>query len=154
MCGADCWTYHRLVVSKLNLRIQPARRHQGKKAPKILGVSKLNQDSMRQAFLMDICNQMNAINLSSENPEENWAVFHKTVHSSAATILAHPSRKHQDWFEENDDKIQRLLEEKQRLHKAHQDDTISVSKKAAYSNICKTVQTKLRDMHSGGSRIS
>ena len=25
MCGADCWTDHRLVVSKLNLRIQPAR---------------------------------------------------------------------------------------------------------------------------------
>ena len=25
MCGADSWTDHRLVVSKLNLRIQPAR---------------------------------------------------------------------------------------------------------------------------------
>ena len=24
MCGADCWTDHRLVISKLNLRIQPA----------------------------------------------------------------------------------------------------------------------------------
>ena len=35
MCGADCWTDHNLVVSKLNLRIQPARRPQGKKAPKI-----------------------------------------------------------------------------------------------------------------------
>ena len=43
MCGADCWTDHRLVVSKLNLRIQPARRPQGKKAPKRLDVSKLNK---------------------------------------------------------------------------------------------------------------
>ena len=25
MCGADCWTDHRLVVGKLNLPIQPAR---------------------------------------------------------------------------------------------------------------------------------
>ena len=33
-----------------------------------------------------------------------------------------------------------------RLNKIHQDDTSSVSKKAAYSNICKTVQTKLRNM--------
>ena len=33
MCGADCWTDHRLVVSKLNLRIQPVRRPQGKKVP-------------------------------------------------------------------------------------------------------------------------
>ena len=39
-----------------------------------------------------------------------------------------------------------LLEEKQRLHKAQQDDNSSVSKKAAYCNICKTVKTKLRDM--------
>ena len=146
MCGADCWSDHRLVVSKLNLRMQPARRPQGKKAPKRLEVSKLNQDSMRQAFLMDICNQLDAIKLSSENPEDNWTVCHQTIHSSAATTLGHPSRKHQDWFDENDDEIQRLLEEKHRLHKAHQDDTSSVSKKAAYSNICKTVQTKLRDM--------
>ena len=34
MCGADCWTDHRLVVSKLNLRIQPVRRPQGKKVLK------------------------------------------------------------------------------------------------------------------------
>ena len=146
MCGADCWTDHRLVVSKLNLRIQPARRPQGKKAPKRLDVSKLNKDSMRQDFLTDICNQLDAMNLSSEDPEENWTVFHKTVLYSAASTLGHPSRKHQDWFDENDDEIQRHLEEKHRLHKAHQDDTSSVSKKAAYSNICKTVQTKLRDM--------
>ena len=36
MCGADCWTDQRLVVSKWNLRIQPARRPQGKKVPKRL----------------------------------------------------------------------------------------------------------------------
>ena len=49
VCGADCWTDHRLVVSKLNLRIQPVRRPQGKKVPKKLDVSKLKQDSKRQA---------------------------------------------------------------------------------------------------------
>ena len=47
--------------------------------------------SMRQAFLTDICNQLDAINLSSENPKENWTVFHKIVHSSAATG--------EDWIE-------------------------------------------------------
>ena len=39
-----------------------------------------------------------------------------------------------------------LLEEKHCLHKAHQGDTRSVSNKAAYNNICKTVQNRLRDM--------
>ena len=145
-CGADCWTDHRLVVSKLNLRIQPARRPQGKKAPKRLDVSKLNHDSMRQAFINDISDQLGAMNLSSEDPEENWTVFQKVVHSSAATTIGHPSCKHQDWFDENDEEIKLLLEEKRCLHKAHQDDTSSVSKKAAYNNICKTVQNRLRDM--------
>ena len=42
--------------------------------------------------------------------------------------------------------IELLLEEKHCLQKAHQDDTSSVSKKAANSSICKTVQNRLRDM--------
>ena len=77
MCGED----HSLVVSKVNLRIQPARRPQGKKAPKRLDISKLNHDSIRQAFINDISNQLGAMNLSSEDPEENWTVFQKVVHS-------------------------------------------------------------------------
>ena len=44
------------------------------------------------------------------------------VHSSAATTLGHPSRKHQDWFDDNDEEIVSLLEEKH-LNKTHQDDT-------------------------------
>ena len=45
ICGADCWTDHRLIGTKLNLRIQPALRPQGKKAPKRLAVSNLRQDN-------------------------------------------------------------------------------------------------------------
>ena len=75
------------LSANFNLRIQPARRPQGKKAPKRLDVSKLNHDSMRQAFINDISNQLGAMNLSSEDPEENWTVFQKVVHSSAATTI-------------------------------------------------------------------
>ena len=52
------------------------------------------------------------LNLSSDNPEENWTVFQKVVHSSAATTIGHPYRKHQDWFDENDEEIKLLLEKK------------------------------------------
>ena len=82
---------------------------------------------MRQAFLTDICNHLDAINLNSENPEEKWTVFHITVHSSAATTLGHPSRNYQDWFHENDDEIQKILAEKYRLHKAHQDINMTLA---------------------------
>ena len=68
------------------------------------------------------------------------------MHSSAATTIGHLSRKHEDWFDENDEEIKLLLEEKHCLHKAHQDDTSSVSKKAAFNNIYKTIQNRFRDM--------
>ena len=97
---------------------------------------------MRQALISDFCNHLGAMNLSLEETEENWTAFQYAVHSSATTTLGHPSRKHQECFDESDES---LLEEKHRLHKAHQGDTSSVSKKAAYSNICKTVQNKLSD---------
>ena len=57
-----------------------------------------------------------------------------------------PSTLQQDWFDENDEEIQGLLEEKRQKHKTYVSDTSSVSNKAAYSNICKTVLTGLRDM--------
>ena len=67
MCGADCWTDHRLVISKLNLRIPPVRRPQGKKVLKKLDVSKLKQDNKRQAFVNDLCNRLDALEHSSED---------------------------------------------------------------------------------------
>ena len=56
------------------------------------------------------------MNLSSEDPEENLTVFQEVVKSSAATTIGHPSRKHQDWFDENDEEIKLLLDEKHCLH--------------------------------------
>ena len=122
MCGADCWTDHR----KLNLRIQPIRRPQGNKVPKKLDVSKLKQDSKRQAFVNDLCSRLDALEHSSEDVDKSWTVFRDTVHSSAMDSLGPVSRKHQDWFDENDKEIQGLLEEKHQKHKAYLRNTSSV----------------------------
>ena len=48
MCGAECWTDHRLYVSKLRLLIQPQRRPQGKKLIKRLNVNKLSDKSVSE----------------------------------------------------------------------------------------------------------
>ena len=112
MCGADCWTDHRLVVSKLNLRIQPVLRPQGKNVPKNLDVSKLKHNSKRQAFVNDLCSRLHALEHSSEDVDESWTVFRDTVHSSAMDSLGPVSLKHQDCFDKNDKETQGLIEEK------------------------------------------
>ena len=81
-----------------------------------------------------------------EQRHEAGVGFAIKSHSSAMDSLGPVSRKHQDWFDENDKEIQGLLEEKHQKHKAYLRNTSSVSSKTAYSNICKTVQTRLRDM--------
>ena len=83
---------------------------------------------------------------SSEDVDESWTVLGDTVHSSAMHSLGPVSRKHQDCFDENDKKIQGLFEEKHQKHKAYLRNTSSVPSKTVYSNICKTVQMRLRDM--------
>ena len=114
--------------------------------PKKLDVSKLKQDSKRKTFVNDLCSRLDALEHSSEDVDESWTVFRNTVHSSAMDSLGPVSRKHQDQVDENDKEIQGLLEEKHQKHKAYLRNTSSVSSKTAYSNICKTVQTRLRDM--------
>ena len=98
-----------------------------------MDVSKLNQHNKRQAFITDICNFVGEVQLSSEDLEGSWTVFRNAVHSLAVDTLGY--RKDQDWFDENDEEIQGLLEDKHCLHKIHHADTNSVSKKAAYNNI-------------------
>ena len=90
--------------------------------------------------------RLDALEHISEDVNESWTVFRDTIYSSAIDSLGPVSRKHQDWFDENDKEIQGLLEEKHQKHKAYLRNASSVSRKTAYSNICKAVQTRFRDM--------
>ena len=48
---------------------------------------------------------MGALQLSSEDPEENLTAFRNAFHSSAVDTLGQKSCKHQDWFVENGEEI-------------------------------------------------
>ena len=74
--------------------------------PKKLDVSKLKQDSKRKAFVNYLCSRLDALEHSSEDVDESWTVFRETVYSLAMDSLGPLSRKHQDWFDENDKEIQ------------------------------------------------
>ena len=54
--------------------------------------------------------------------------------------------KNQDWFDENDEEIKEILAENNRLHRIYQLDQSSAAKKTAFTNIRRTVQTRLRKM--------
>jgi len=146
MCGAECWTDHRLIISKLNIRIHPPRRPQGKMAPKRLHLSGLEDKGFRQYFSEALDSRLESLPLDSDDIEEDWSAFRDTTYSTAKEILGCTKRKHQDWFDENDEEIKKLLDEKHRLLKEYLNDRNSVTKKAAFCKIRSQVQSKLRVM--------
>ena len=140
MCGADCWTDHRLIISKTKLLIQPTRRPQGQKVAKRLNVNKLKLPSVQEELSTTLSQQL------SEVKGSDWDSLKTTIHSVALQVLGPKTRNHQDWFDENDAEIQTVLEEKRQLFKAHQDDPNSASKKDAYDGKRSEAQKKLRIM--------
>ena len=140
VCGATCWTDHKLVISKVNLQIHPKRRPQGKKAAKRLNVAKLKSSESRNKFIHSLDSKLNDGAIAHGDVEEEWKKLRDAVYSTAAECLGHTTHKQQDWFDENDEAITALLKEKHYLHRAYQNDPSSSSKKAAYSSCRRTIQ--------------
>ena len=63
----------------------------------------------------------------------------------AYETIGQTKRKHQDWFDENNDEINNLLEEKYRIQRVLENNK-SPANQAAYNSICSTVQRRLRQM--------
>ncbi|CAH1277239.1 Hypp9517 [Branchiostoma lanceolatum] len=146
MCGAECWTDHRLIVSKVKLRIQPKRRPQGQKICKRLDTAKLKQGETATRLASDLHSKLKDLHIGEASVEYDWSTLKKTVYTTAFQHLGSTKRRNQNWFDENDAQISSLLAEKHRLHRLTMNDPASTSKKAAFKNIRRECQQRLRKM--------
>ncbi|CAI9724935.1 Hypothetical predicted protein [Octopus vulgaris] len=146
MCDAECWTDNSLVVSKLNLRVQPRRRPQNRKAPKHSNIGKLKDSNIKQLFTDTLEQCLDPIVLQGKDIEETWAALGVTLYDTAMECLGPSTKKHKEWFDENCVEIKQLLDEKHRVYKAHLTDPKSVSKKDRLQIVRSKIQTKLRQM--------
>ena len=103
MCGAECWTDHRLMICKLNLRILPPSRPQGKKPPKRLDISKLRVPQAKESLTNAVDSKLSSLSSISMDIESDWAAFRDSVYSAAKDEIGVARRKHRDWFDENNE---------------------------------------------------
>ena len=144
MCGAECWTDHRLIISIINIRILPKQRPQGKPAPKRLNVVSLNKEAVGTELKETLEERAQQIQIS-DNVVESWEAFQDEVYRKAYETIEQTKRKHQDWFEEKNDEINNLLLEKYRIPRVLENNK-SPANQAAYNNIRSTVQQILQQM--------
>nr|VZI51958.1 unnamed protein product [Spirometra erinaceieuropaei] len=157
IAGADGWTDHRLVISKMRIRLQPRRRPQGKRPPGKLNVALLSLPAHRLHFSNELAQRLDNLPIAAaaddaaaaaaENAsvENRWCQLRDTVQSTAIAVLGRAPRQHQDWFDDNDADIRNLLAEKNRLYKAYVDHPTE-DNKAAFYRSRRQLQQRLREM--------
>ncbi|BHF83399.1 hypothetical protein SprV_0902654100 [Sparganum proliferum] len=157
--GADGWTDHRLVISKMRIRLQPRRRPQGKRPPGKLNVALLSLPAHHLHFSNELAQRLDNLPIvaaaandaaaaaadEQASVENRWCQLRDTIQSTALAVLGRARRQHQDWFDDNDAVISNLLAEKNRLHKAYVDHP-TADNKAAFYRSRRQLQQRLREM--------
>ncbi|BHF73173.1 hypothetical protein SprV_0401625000 [Sparganum proliferum] len=142
IAGADGWTDHCLVISKMRIRVQPRRRPQGKRPPGKLNIALLSLPAHHLHFSNELAQRLDNLPIA--------AVADDTAAADAAAENASVENRwcqlrDTDWFDDNDAVISNLLAEKNRLHKAYVDHPIADNKGAFYRSR-RHLQQRLREM--------
>ncbi|VDL85302.1 unnamed protein product [Schistocephalus solidus] len=132
--SADGWTDHRLVLSKMRLRLPPRRRPQSKRPQGNLNTVLLNMPAHELHFSNELAKRLANLPVTDADVsvEERWCQLRDTIQSAALDVLGHAHCQHQDWFDDNDAAINALLVEKNQLHKAYVDRPTAAKEIAFY----------------------
>ena len=84
--------------------------------------------------------------MDTDTAEHAWTVFRDAVFSAAETALGFCKRKHQDWFDQNNQDILTLIEAKRSAHAAWLSDKNSASKHAHFKQLRRQVQSRTREL--------
>ena len=143
MRGADCWTDHYLLRSKLSLRIRPpvSRRAAKKKLNCILLA---NDNIARYEYNEALSNRLSGVPPTEIEP--GWKHFTENVNSAATETIGYARRKNKDWFDANLPGIQELLECKNRAHSALLSNPSSVRLRDIWKQARSSAERALRGM--------
>ncbi|BHF79343.1 hypothetical protein SprV_0602246300 [Sparganum proliferum] len=157
IAGADGWTDHRLLISKMRIRLQHRRRPRGWRSPGKLNIDLLSLPAHHLHFSNELAQWLDnlliavaaadAADVTAEDAsvENRWCQLLDTVQSTAIVVLGRARRQHQDWFDDNDAVISNLLTEKNRLHKAYKNHPTD-DNRAAFYRSRRHLQQRLREM--------
>ncbi|KAJ1179730.1 hypothetical protein NDU88_004964, partial [Pleurodeles waltl] len=98
------------------------------------------------SLIDNLNSKLDQLSFGTNRAEEDQAAFRDVVYNTANAHLDQNTHKHQDWFDNNDEDIQKLLDEKHEAFRSRQQDTTPVSNKVAYNSIKIKLQAKLREM--------
>lgn len=146
MRGAECWTDHRLIRSKMRICMKPRYRNTNHKTENIdyscLKISEKQAD-FEKMFEEEI-NKDNINSIHCTNVESTWETLKNILKKVCKTICGSKKRKTPDWFRENETFICPLLEEKRTLLEKMLSNPQNIIFERDFKNIKSKVQRTTR----------
>uniref|UniRef100_A0A803TFN5 Endonuclease/exonuclease/phosphatase domain-containing protein n=1 Tax=Anolis carolinensis TaxID=28377 RepID=A0A803TFN5_ANOCA len=144
MTGADdCWTDHRLIRSTMAIKIVPKRRLQGRKTRRKMNTQALQEPSKRALLQTTLKDHLPTEH--PENVEEHWNKLKTSIITACEETIGYQTKKHQDWFDDNDKEIQQLIDKKRKAFQTWQRDTNCAAMKKIYASAKAEVQRRTRE---------
>ncbi|KAK2150128.1 hypothetical protein NP493_2854g00013 [Ridgeia piscesae] len=141
MRGANCWTDHQRLRSKEAFRIRQKHNRQGTSKPTKLTTAKLSTISHRETFEQEMDNTLVQWEENENSTQdEEWAALQQVVYNTAKTYLGKPDRKHQDWFDPKDQKLQTLVSRRDQAHQRVLQTRSTRPTTAEYKDACRLLQ--------------
>ena len=109
--SADCWSDHHILCSDICINIMHKRKVQATPQSKKLNVNRLKDSKTQDLLSKNICHELDDPSLermSSLDVDQHWECLRDAVFSAASETLGF-KRRNKDWFDSNDEEIERLL---------------------------------------------
>ena len=109
MRGADCSTDHLMLISRLAFSL---RRHPktGPAPPTKINTVRIRDNKIKEQLKTEIGTALESYNIKENDLEGSWNELKNMVHQIALAVLERPKRKHQDWFDDSDPGMIKLIE--------------------------------------------
>ena len=150
MAGSTAWsTDHRLIRAKVAIRIAPKHRKQQTSRRK-LDVGKLKDLETSNPFKGDLQERLPSKPDDKLTVEEHWTLVKTALTDACKEAIGFKTKRHQDWFNENDKEIKQLIESKRQAFTDWQTHRHCNTRKAKYHRLRADVQREIRNFKESG----
>ena len=117
MLGANCWTDHQMLMSKVAFRIRQKHNWQGTSKPTKLNTATLSTTSHMESLEQEMDSALGQWEEKENSTQDDeWAALQQVVYNTAKTYIGKPDRTHQDWFDPNSQELQTLMSRRDQAH--------------------------------------